>query len=289
MDLEDVEYNFVNDCFEVRVYPKPSTDLNMKVLLLSDLHLDSKKSDREQIKLLMDNAVKDNSIIFIFGDVVDVMGAKYDRRTTKSDIKDEYNEQNYFDLIAEDIANFLLPYIDNIALITAGNHEKESDIRRESRILTMVNLYLHKFCGKELNISNKYAGYIKFMFNLGTIRTSKTMFYSHGNDGNAPMTFGVLNVKRRAAIVDADIIVTGHIHNAWSKPLERMYLTQEGYVKTKEQIHIQLGTIKKTNIINDYFSARKGFDPANATFYYIRFYYDFHSHGRVNYIEERIK
>ena len=108
------------------------------------------------------------------------------------------------------------------------------------------------------------------LFRSNCRNSSCVIFYNHGKVGNATMSFGVLNVKRNASVIDADIFISGHVHRNYSLPLNRIGLTQQNSIIIKEQLHIQLGTSKET-IGTDYFSARKGFDPASNSMFYIDF------------------
>lgn len=282
-----------NDIHLIRFKTGPNPRFKQSLLCLSDLHLDNPHTDKKKVKKLLDDAVKEGNSIAIFGDLFDVMGTKFDRRTTKSDIEKSHQEDNYLNIVAHDIAEFLAPYIDSILFISIGNHEKEIDKRMEISLLEIMNLYLHKMVGKEICISNDYAGYIKVIMRAGQKSGSCNIFYNHGKDGNATMSFGVLNVKRNASVIDADIFISGHVHKNYTVPLNRIILTDLGYIKVKEQLHIQLGTSKETHG-TDYFSARKGFDPASTSFYYIDFelirhknqYKDF---SEIKYTERRVK
>ena len=276
----------VKDCWDYSYYK------NCTIRFLSDLHLDSPYTDLKKLKKLFDDAQKNQYKIVIIGDLLDVMGGKYDRRTTKGDIKPEHNTDNYINSVCESAADFLAPYIDDILLITAGNHEREIDKRMECYLLEFIDLYLHKKTGKSINWTQDYAGYIRLHGKRKNAGEScpTTIFYNHGKDGNATMSFGVLNVKRNAAVIDADIIVMGHIHKNFSLPLNRLYLTNKGVIKVKEQLHLQLGTSKESKG-TDYFGARKGFDPASTSFYDVDFYLKANENGiyEAQFIERRIK
>ena len=276
----------VKDCWDYSYYR------NCTIRFLSDLHLDSPYTDLKKLKKLFDDAQKNQYKIVIIGDLLDVMGGKYDRRTTKGDIKPEHNTDNYINSVCESAADFLAPYIDDILLITAGNHEREIDKRMECYLLEFIDLYLHKKTGKSINWTQDYAGYIRLHGKRKNAGEScpTTIFYNHGKDGNATMSFGVLNVKRNAAVIDADIIVMGHIHKNFSLPLNRLYLTNRGVIKVKEQLHLQLGTSKESKG-TDYFGARKGFDPASTSFYDVDFYLKANENGiyEAQFIERRIK
>jgi predicted phosphodiesterase len=276
----------VKDCWDYSYYK------NCTIRFLSDLHLDSPYTDLKKLKKLFDDAQKNQYKIVIIGDLLDVMGGKYDRRTTKGDIKPEHNTDNYINSVCESAADFLAPYIDDILLITAGNHEREIDKRMECYLLEFIDLYLHKKTGKSINWTQDYAGYIRLHGKRKNAGEScpTTIFYNHGKDGNATMSFGVLNVKRNAAVIDADIIVMGHIHKNFSLPLNRLYLSNRGVIKVKEQLHLQLGTSKESKG-TDYFGARKGFDPASTSFYDVDFYLKANENGiyEAQFIERRIK
>ena len=59
------------------------------------------------------------------------------------------------------------------------------------------------------------------------------MKYNHGAGGSAPVTRGVIKTNRQAVFLpDADIVVYGHNHQAYSLPIARERLTSSGKVKT---------------------------------------------------------
>ena len=95
----------VKDCWDYSYYR------NCTIRFLSDLHLDSPYTDLKKLKKLFDDAQKNQYKIVIIGDLLDVMGGKYDRRTTKGDIKPEHNTDNYINSVCESAADFLAPYI----------------------------------------------------------------------------------------------------------------------------------------------------------------------------------
>lgn len=265
---------------------------------LSDLHLDSKYTDKKKVKHLFEEALEKNYQIIIIGDLFDIMGMRMDFRSTKSDIKEALREENYVNLVVKEVAEFLAPYIDCIGLITVGNHEKEFEKRAELYLLEILNLYIHKMTGKEIMVSNDYAGYMIMRGGRNVkdriqTKQSCTIFFNHGKDSNAAMSLGALNVKRNAATIDADIFISGHIHRNLLAPLNRIYLTNGGTIMVKEQLHIQLGTAKESKG-NDYFSARRGFDPASTSFYDIHYKYvrkrvDGVDASQIEYIEQRVK
>ncbi|GAF98681.1 unnamed protein product [marine sediment metagenome] len=86
-----------------------------------------------------------------------------------------------------------------------------------------------------------YEGWVKFMFDMdGSQRQSINMFYTHGAGGAAPVTKGVIKTARRAVYLpDADVIVSGHSHNAWDLWTGRLRLSRLGVQSEDKQLHIQ--------------------------------------------------
>lgn len=268
---------FTEDCTKITAKDE------LKVLLVSDLHLDNKKCDREFIKRIFDEAVKVNGTILILGDCFDAMGGKFDKRTHKGDIKPEYQEDDYYNRIAADVADFLIPYVDNIGFISLGNHETAVTKRHEHSLLESLKLQVFYKSQKKLTILNEYDGWVWFKFRMSqTKRCSFRMWFTHGAKGNAIMSYGILNTKRRQAVIDADIYVSGHLHSAWSKPLVKEVLNGSGFIDYKECIHLQLGTAKGRGD----FEKKHGFDPPNKSFYWIDFY---RKGEKMEFIERRVK
>ncbi|MFN9582256.1 MAG: hypothetical protein ACK566_06265 [Bacteroidota bacterium] len=269
------------------------SDNTFTQLWVSDLHLDSPYTDKKKVKKLFDKALENGWQINILGDTFDIMGGKYDKRTIKGDIKVEHSVDNYLMAVTRDIAQFLAPYIDNIGFISSGNHEKEIDKRIELYMLELLDLCMYELTHKHINWTKEYAGFMRITGARDVCKVPVEVFWEHGRDGNASMSLGALNVKRRAATITADIFISGHIHRNLSVPLNRIYLSKNGYVKVREQLHIQLGTGKESKSV-DYFSARKGFDPASTSMYtitykYVRTYSGNKEDQYIDFIENRIK
>jgi len=283
MQHNKASLTFNEDC--VFVESKVNKESDSWILLASDLHLDSKSCDRKWLKGIFDEVIEKNGIIILLGDVFDVMGGRDDKRSNKGDIKKQYQEDDYYDRVAEDVAEFLVPYVDNIGFISLGNHETAVTKHHEKSMLTALMLQIFAKCQKKINIVNKYTGWVKFRTEKGKTRGGITvwnMWYHHGSGGGAVMSYGVLKTKRRQAVLDADIFVTGHTHQAWTLPLVKEGITDQGNLYQKECIHIQLGTAKDTSA----WERKREFGFPTKTFYWLNFYYQ---KGNVNVIEQRVK
>jgi hypothetical protein len=102
-------------------------------LLISDLHWDNPKCNRDLLKSHLDEALKRKAIIILNGDTLCLMQGRFDPRGTKKDVRPEHNKVNYLDLVIEDCANYLAPYAHNIAVVGYGNHECYDD---QTEVLT---------------------------------------------------------------------------------------------------------------------------------------------------------
>lgn len=244
-------------------------------LLHSDVHYDSKKCDRGLLERHHKEAVQKDAHILDFGDWFDVMGGKYDPRSTKSDIRTEYNKGTYFDDVVEDSAEYLNKYKDKLIMVAEGNHEisirNRQEINLTKRLIEKVNPNI---------IHGKYTGWIRFQFEVpqGGMRSSKTLYYSHGSGGNAPVTRGVIQTARRQDFIDADILVTGHIHTEYMLSRPKVKLNEQGNEIMYEQQHVQLGTYK--NSFKGSWESMKGFPPPSMGGAWLRFYL---INGKVNY------
>ncbi len=268
-----------NDCTVIRM--KYQKDWEQWFLLHSDVHFDNKKCNRNMLKSHHEEALVRNAGIIDFGDFFDVMGGKYDPRSTKADIRPEYCQGSYFDAVVDDASNYLSNYKNNIILIAEGNHEISIQNRQEinltKRLVENVNPGI---------IKGKYTGWIRFQFEheTGGSRVTKTMYYTHGSGGNAPVTRGVLATARRQDFIDADILVSGHIHTEFAITRPRMKLNAQGNQVVYEQEHIQLGTYKDS--INGTWESMKGFGPPSMGGRWLRFFY---KNGQICYETTRAK
>lgn len=260
-----------NDIFEYKINYKASKNWEKWVLCLSDIHYDSKHCDRKLLKKHCDTAKERDAIILTFGDNFDAMGGMYDPRSSKKDIRPEYDVKDYFDAIVNDAALFFEPYKENIKLVSEGNHE-QSILKRQETDLTKR---LAEKLGAE---KGKYTGFLRFKFEVNNKnstggRISKLLYWTHGSGGNSPVTRGVIQTNRRQNFIQSDILVSGHIHNSWEVSLPIVKVSDQGVVKKREQLHISLGTYKDDSF-NGGWSDTKGFPPPNMGGTWIRFFFN---------------
>lgn len=248
-----------NDCLIVKMRYKAG--FKQSFLLTSDEHFDSKNCDRKTLKKHLSTAKANGWGWFSLGDAYDLMGGKYDKRSSKKDIRPEYNKGFYFDEVRKDFVKFIEPYSANLIQITEGNHENSVRRRHEFDILDATVRQLNKIEGNKVNYG-KYTGWVRFMFEheAGGKSHKTDLYYSHGSGGNAPVTRGVIQSARRQDMVRADIYVTGHIHTGYNLPRPVAILNKSGKELIIEPEHIQLGTYKQS--WGGDWESQKGFSPA---------------------------
>jgi UDP-2,3-diacylglucosamine pyrophosphatase LpxH len=217
-------------------------------LLGADVHLDNPKCNRKAVEKDFEKAKKRKAKIMLFGDTNCIMQSKFDKRGSKGSVRPENNKDNYFDSVVDTTAEFLSRY--PVVLLTEGNHETSVLKRHETdivqRVVDKIN-YVHK---PEIPVhKGGYSGYVVFRFESnrkagGGIRTVK-LWYHHGYGGGGEVTGGVIQMQRRAVYVsDADIIVSGHVHESVGRKFEKIKLSHTGKIQVFTQRHLILPTYK---------------------------------------------
>lgn len=231
---------------EVRNY----YDLNDRFtfFLCSDVHFDNPKCNRQLFFKHLDEVKKRNAMWLCFGDFFDLMGGKYDPRRAKSDIRAEYNKNNYLDLVIDDAYEQLLPYAENLLLFSDGNHETSITRSLETNPLArLVKAMQHHAPQLQHGF---YQGFLRFKFeyNLdkggGSVK-KRILFWHHGKFGGV-VSKGTQGVARYGLIAPvADIVVSGHTHDEWIVSQPRYCLKDNGEVKVEKQYHVKTATYKE--------------------------------------------
>jgi UDP-2,3-diacylglucosamine pyrophosphatase LpxH len=227
-----------NDCFEERF--EVNSAWKKRILLTSDIHFDSIHCDRKMLKRHFDEAKEKDADIWIFGDLFDAMGGKFDLRSNKASIRDEHQVADYFNKIVEEFAEFAKPYADNIKFISMGNHEQSILRRHEIGLLNVLNYLL----GNKIAIGN-YWGWIRLLFHRDLKRradSSLSIYYNHGQGGDTKVTKGTIRATRRDQMIDADMYISGHTHQGMLLPVGKRKLNLSGKEVTEWRQHIMLKT-----------------------------------------------
>lgn len=275
MDIKLLEY--APNIHEIR-HVFRDKDESLMIGAMSDVHFDSIHCNRELFKEHLDYIKEKNGIIMIHGDLFDVMGTFRDPRSKPNDLRPEYivPGKGYLDLIVEDAYNFLRPYKKNLLLITEGNHETNITRRHDVNIIDRLCFALRNDGG--VTKKGGYSGYVNILLTRAgsQAKSSLKYYYHHGKGGNAHRSKGVLYSQLDAMKnPDADIIVSGHDHNAIHDPSnvsEYLCTMSKKYtIKHKQKSWIKLGSYKrneKTAGVGGY-EVEKGYLPKTVGGYII--------------------
>lgn len=242
-------------------------------LLTADRHWDNPFSDRKMQKRHLKLAQARGAGIIDIGDLFCGMQGKWDGRSNKEALRPEHMRDDYYDALVETAADFFAPFAENFITMGEGNHETGILKRHEINMITRLTDELNH--REDTNLCNGgYSGWVILRFPTTTYK----IWYIHGYGGGGPVTKGVIQSNRRATYLpDADIVLTGHIHEDWGLKIPRVRCTNEGDVFHDVQHHIQLPTYK-----DEYRDGKGGFHietgkppkPIGAT------WLKFHSNGR---------
>jgi hypothetical protein len=220
------------------------------VLLSSDRHWDNPKSDHALQKKHLDQAMERDAIIIDAGDLFCAMQGKYDKRSSKSDVRSEHNVGNYLDALIQTGAEFFAPYAKNFALVAAGNHETAIKKRHETDLTERFCSTVNYISGETIH-NGGYSGFVRFKLTeiydgkQKSLGRNVTLHYSHGYGGGGPVTKGVIQTNRKATYLpDADIVISGHVHESWQIELMRVRVGRSS-IFHDTQTHICLPTYKE--------------------------------------------
>jgi len=248
------------------------------VLLTADWHWDNPKCDRVLLKKHLDQAKERNAKVFVFGDLFCLMQGRYDGRRMRGDVREEHNNAKYIDSVIDTFAEWIEPYRANMALVTYGNHETsilkhvETDVLARMSQLTKIP-------------TGKFDGWVRIIPQPENTndRAVTNIYYHHGSGGGGIVTKGVIQTNRRNAYIDnADVIVTGHIHEAWVMETPKESLTHKGNVERKVVSHVQTGTYKEESV-GEGWHVERGSPPKPLGSWWMRIYDDRTTKGRYRY------
>ena len=224
-------------CYRIEMDEK-GADWEANFLLRSDAHHDNAHSDHRMELAHLLEAERRGAGILDIGDSFCAMQGKYDRRSDLSQCRPEHREGRYLDSLVETAAEFYEPFADRWLFMSPGNHEL-SILKYHETDLTERLAERMRLKGSPV-VCGTYAGFIRFQVNLRSGKTlSRVLYYTHGHGGGGMMTHGVLNTRRRQSFLpDADIVWSGHTHDAWSVRLSKSSLTGKGTIRLDDVHHV---------------------------------------------------
>lgn len=235
-------------CFEFLTDAKAGKVI--KLALFSDIHYDSPDCDRATLKKHFDFCLKDGRYILIGGDLFDAILLGDKKRAVPHLIE---NTDGQLNKKLEDIYYFLKPYQHLILFMGRGNHEESIMKYNGLDVLSMLATMLNMGQEHKILVGN-YANFLRFTFKKPSDRREfhYDIFQHHGAGGNAPVTKGIIDWNRIGKSVNADLIWTGHRHNAIidaSDPV--LVIEQNGDVVLKNRQCIQTPSYQKGKSIGD--------------------------------------
>ncbi len=224
---------------------------NFNIAMLSDLHWDNPKCDRDLLKRHLDYCLLKSIPIMLNGDTFCCMQGKWDPRGTKSDIRPEHNNVRYLDSIVETAVEWFSPYAHLMTVVGYGNHETAIIKRQETDILQRFVDLLNATNHTNVQVGG-YGGWL--ILNLVHPKSGMNMSckikYFHGSGGGGVVTKGAINLTRALEMCeDFDVFTMGHIHENASRNDVRECIHHNGctgYSSVQKELHLMItGTYKE--------------------------------------------
>jgi hypothetical protein len=213
------------------------------VLLTSDCHTDNAKADRRMFKRHLDRAVARKACWADNGDLMCLMQGKYDHRSSQSELLAAHRGHDYLDRVSDWMVDMLRPYAANAIAFGHGNHETGVIDRCGVDMTERLCDNLRKEGSHVRN--HFYEGWLIFDCRRGRQRKAVRLHRFHGKGGESGKTKGTTNVVYRASMYpDADILLTGHIHQDWAITHARDRITNQGRQYQDDQLHVNISGYK---------------------------------------------
>lgn len=240
-----------NACVRVTTPYKLSPKWEQWFLLRSDVHFDNKHCRRDLVKDHHHEAIERNAGIIDGGDFYCLMQGVYDKRQSKSALRPEHGKSDdYFDLVTDTTTDWHkqthkgVNLARNLITIGRGNHESSVIKRNQVNMTNQLTKALRRECESPVQ-GMGYGYYVQFRFQRNGKSQTITLKCYHGSGGGGPVTRDVIKSNRMAVYThDADIVMTGHTHDAWTLPIQREKLTQQGHVYTLPQWYVKCPSYK---------------------------------------------
>lgn len=239
-------------------------------LLRSDAHHDAVNCDRDlEMKHLLE-AKKRGAYIIDIGDLFDCMQGRYDKRSDRSALREEYRNGQYLNRLIDVAVERYAPFADRWLLMSRGNHE--TAVAKHNDFDLTEQLYARLKPSAPYLQLGTYAGFVRYrMRRNATSRATVTMAYHHGFGGSAPVTRGVIQSNRMAiSYPDADVVWSGHTHTEYYVSIARQRVLQNDRVVRSEQVHIKSPGYKEDTSSGDGWAVEKGFMPQSLGAWWLR-------------------
>lgn len=240
-------------------------------LLRSDAHHDNVHCRQDlELRHLREAAERDAGILD-FGDLFCAMQGKWDKRADAEQLRPELRGKNYLDELVAYCADFYQPFAERWVLMSRGNHETSIERKHQTDLTERLVERLNDRTGSQI-LAGTYAGWVRFQFARGTKRQSVRLRYTHGYGGGGPVTRDVIQSARQAVFLgNADIVCSGHTHDAWELPIAREWLLDSGRTEVREMQFVKCGGYKDEFSPGNGWAVEKGIQPKPLGAYWLRF------------------
>lgn len=189
---------------------------SQEFLLISDLHWDNPKCDRNLLQNHLEEAKRRGAGVLVNGDFFCLMQGKGDPRRSKEDIRSEHNNGRYLDSIVDTAVEWFRPYAEQLLVLGYGNHETSIIQHQETDILQRFATILNHTCKTDIQVGG-YGGVLDFKMQYSNIHACDfIMHYYHGSGGGGPVTKGVIQDQRILASIEGyDCTWQGHVHELY--------------------------------------------------------------------------
>jgi predicted phosphodiesterase len=244
-------------------------------LIRSDAHHDNAKCDWALERKHLEQAKERGAWILDCGDLFCAMQGKYDKRSDRSALREEYQQGPYLDRLVSEAAKFYGPYAKQFAVMARGNHESSIYKIHETDLTERLVAVLNNT--HDVNVqAGGYGGFIRIVFNRPGRRIgSKVLHYYHGTGGGGPVTADMIQLDRMRNRADADIYAFGHTHDSWYRRLNVATLNEMGVPVQREIIALKCPSYK--DAYDDGaggWEIEKGHPPKPLGAWWLRFYPD---------------
>lgn len=233
---------------------------DFQLAVLSDIHWDNPKCDRDKLTRDLEHCKKHNIPIFINGDFFCLMQGRGDHRRNKSDIRPEHNNARYLDSIVDTAVEWWTPYAHLLTVIGYGNHETAIIKFQETDLLARFVDLLNYKCGTNVQTGG-YGGWLVIKQMIGKqnkeahhIKTK--LKYFHGSGGGGIVTKGAINLTRALEMYeDMDVFAMGHIHENWARNDMReslVHSSTHGYHVNQKHVHLMITGTYKDEYVDGY-------------------------------------
>lgn len=198
-------------------------------LLRTDAHHDNPDTNREMELRHLKEAVERGAGIIDAGDLFCAMQGKYDKRADKSKVRPEHQSGDYLDALVREASEFYAPFAANWVVMGRGNHESSIKNRHETDLTERLIERIQMLSGVRI-ASGGYTGWVRIMVQRSTQRYSTRLWYCHGWGGGGAVTINTIQATNRMPMMveGADVIFTGHVHEAWVAERVRTSISDMG-------------------------------------------------------------